>query len=551
MEEIKASNFIHDFIDEDLKEGVYDHVQTRFPPEPNGYLHIGHAKAICINFGTSEKYNGVCNLRLDDTNPSKEDMEYVDAIKEDIEWLGFKWKKCLFASSYFDFIYECAIKLINKGLAYVDDLSADEIREYRGTLTEAGKNSPYRDRSVEENLDLFKRMTDGEFENGERVLRAKIDMASPNINMRDPVIYRIAHISHHQTGDKWCVYPMYDFAHPLSDAKEGVTHSLCSLEFENHRPLYDWFLKACEIEQPPRQIEFARLNLNYCLTSKRKCLALVNEGIVDGWDDPRMVTLSGMRRRGYPASAIRDFCDKIGVSKAYSVVDMGLLEACVRDALNSTAPRAMAVLDPIELIVENYPDGQTEDIEIPVHPDHPEMGTRTVKFSKHLFIERDDFMAEPVKKYFRLYPDNEVRLKSAYFVKCTRFETDEQGNPVRIYCTYDPESKGGESPDGRKVKGTIHWVSRDDCFKATVNMYDRLFNVPNPSDETNGDFKQNLNPDSLIVLKDCVIEGSLENAKAGDVFQFMRKGYFCVDKNSEKDNKIFNLTVALNSSWGK
>ena len=551
MEEIKASNFIHDFIDEDLKEGVYDHVQTRFPPEPNGYLHIGHAKAICINFGTSEKYNGVCNLRLDDTNPSKEDMEYVDAIKEDIEWLGFKWNKCLFASSYFDFIYECAIKLINKGLAYVDDLSADEIREYRGTLTEAGKNSPYRDRSVEENLDLFKRMTDGEFENGERVLRAKIDMASPNINMRDPVIYRIAHISHHQTVDKWCVYPMYDFAHPLSDAKEGVTHSLCSLEFENHRPLYDWFLKACEIEQPPRQIEFARLNLNYCLTSKRKCLALVNEGIVDGWDDPRMVTLSGMRRRGYPASAIRDFCDKIGVTKAYSVVDMGLLEACVRDALNSTAPRAMAVLDPIELIVENYPDGQTEDIEIPVHPDHPEMGTRTVKFSKHLFIERDDFMAEPVKKYFRLYPGNEVRLKSAYFVKCTRFETDEQGNPVRIYCTYDPESKGGESPDGRKVKGTIHWVSRDDCFKATVNMYDRLFNVPNPSDETNGDFKQNLNPDSLIVLKDCVIEGSLENAKAGDVFQFMRKGYFCVDKNSEKDNKIFNLTVALNSSWGK
>lgn len=551
MEEIKASNFIHDFIDEDLKEGVYDHVQTRFPPEPNGYLHIGHAKAICINFGTSEKYNGVCNLRLDDTNPSKEDMEYVDAIKEDIEWLGFKWNKCLFASSYFDFIYECAIKLINKGLAYVDDLSADEIREYRGTLTEAGKNSPYRDRSVKENLDLFKRMTDGEFANGERVLRAKIDMASPNINMRDPVIYRIAHISHHQTGDKWCVYPMYDFAHPLSDAKEGVTHSLCSLEFENHRPLYDWFLKACEIEQPPRQIEFARLNLNYCLTSKRKCLALVNEGIVDGWDDPRMVTLSGMRRRGYPAAAIRDFCDKIGVSKAYSVVDMGLLEACVRDALNSTAPRAMAVLDPIELIVENYPDGQTEDIEIPVHPDHPEMGTRTVKFSKHLFIERDDFMAEPVKKYFRLYPDNEVRLKSAYFVKCTRFETDEQGNPVRIYCTYDPESKGGESPDGRKVKGTIHWVSRDDCFRATVNMYDRLFNVPNPSDETNGDFKQNLNPDSLIVLKDCVIEGSLENAKAGDVFQFMRKGYFCVDKNSEKENKIFNLTVALNSSWGK
>ena len=550
-EEIKASNFIHDFIDEDLKEGVYDHVQTRFPPEPNGYLHIGHAKAICINFGTSEKYNGVCNLRLDDTNPSKEDTEYVDAIKEDIEWLGFKWNKCLFASSYFDFIYECALRLINKGLAYVDDLSADEIREYRGTLTEAGKNSPYRDRSVEKNLDLFKRMTDGEFPNGERVLRAKIDMASPNINMRDPVIYRIAHISHHQTGDKWCVYPMYDFAHPLSDAKEGVTHSLCSLEFENHRPLYDWVLEACDIEQPPRQIEFARLNLNYCLTSKRKCLALVNEGIVDGWDDPRMVTLSGMRRRGYPAAAIRDFCDKIGVSKAYSVVDMGLLESCVRDALNSTAPRAMAVLDPIELVIENYPEGQTENIEIPVHPDHPEMGTRTVKFSKHLFIESDDFMAEPVKKYFRLYPGNEVRLKSAYFVKCTRFETDEDGKPVRIYCTYDPASKGGESPDGRKVKGTIHWVSRDDSFKATVNMYDRLFNVPNPSDETNGDFKQNLNPNSLVVLKDCAVEGGLRDAKPGDVFQFMRKGYFCVDKKSEKDDMIFNLTVALNSSWGK
>ncbi len=550
-EEIKVSNFIHDFIDEDLKEGVYDHVQTRFPPEPNGYLHIGHAKAIYINFGTSEKYKGVCNLRLDDTNPSKEDTEYVDAIKEDIEWLGFKWNKCLFASSYFDFIYECALRLINKGLAYVDDLSADEIREYRGTLTEAGKNSPYRDRSVEENLDLFKRMTDGEFPNGERVLRAKIDMASPNINMRDPVIYRIAHISHHQTGDKWCVYPMYDFAHPLSDAKEGVTHSLCSLEFENHRPLYDWVLKACDIEQPPRQIEFARLNLNYCLTSKRKCLALVNEGIVDGWDDPRMVTLSGMRRRGYPAAAIRDFCDKIGVSKAYSVVDMGLLESCVRDALNSTAPRAMAVLDPIELVIENYPDGKTEDIEIPVHPDHPEMGTRTVKFSKRLYIESDDFMAEPVKKYFRLYPGNEVRLKSAYFVKCTRFETDEDGKPVRIYCTYDPASKGGESPDGRKVKGTIHWVSRDDCFKATVNMYDRLFNVPNPSDETNGDFKQNLNPNSLVVLKDCAVEGGLRDAKPGDVFQFMRKGYFCVDKKSEKDNMIFNLTVALNSSWGK
>lgn len=548
-EEIKVSNFIHDFIDKDLEDGVYNRVQTRFPPEPNGYLHIGHAKAICIDFGTAEKYNGICNLRLDDTNPSKEDVEYVDAIKEDIEWLGFKWDKCLFASSYFDFIYECAVKLINKGLAYVDDLTADEIREYRGTLTEAGKNSPYRDRSVEENLDLFKRMTDGEFENGEKVLRAKIDMASPNINMRDPVIYRIAHISHHQTGDKWCVYPMYDFAHPLSDAKEGVTHSLCSLEFENHRPLYDWVLQACEIDEAPRQIEFARLNLNYCLTSKRKCLALVNEGIVDGWDDPRMVTLSGMRRRGYPAKAVRDFCEKIGVSKAYSVVDMNLLEACVRDVLNDTAPRAMAVLHPIELVIENYPEDRTEELEIDVHPDHPEMGKKTVKFSKHLYIERDDFMAEPVKKYFRLYPGNEVRLKGAYFVTCTSFETDSYGNTTRVYCKYDPESKGGESPDGRKVRGTIHWVSREDSFRATVNMYDRLFNVPNPSDETAGDFKQNLNPDSLKVIKNCLIEGSIKSAKPGDVFQFMRQGYFCVDKASDYNKMVFNLTVALNSSW--
>jgi glutaminyl-tRNA synthetase len=546
---VMASNFIHDFIDEDLENGVYNHVQTRFPPEPNGYLHIGHAKAICINFGTAEKYKGVCNLRLDDTNPQKEDVEYVESIKEDIQWLGFEWKECFFASSYFDFIYECAIKLINKGLAYVDDLTADEIREYRGTLTEAGKNSPYRDRSIEENLDLFRRMTDGEFENGERVLRAKIDMASPNINMRDPVIYRIAHISHHQTGDKWCVYPMYDFAHPLSDAREGVTHSLCSLEFENHRPLYDWFLQACEIECPPRQIEFARLNLNYCLTSKRKCLALVNEGIVDGWNDPRMATLSGMRRRGYPPKAIRDFCEKIGVSKAYSVVDMNLLESCVRDVLNDTAPRAMAVLDPIELVIENYPEGQSEEIEVDVHPDHPEMGKRKMTFSKKLFIERDDFMAEPVKKYFRLFPGNEVRLKGAYFVTCTNYDTDENGNVVRVYCTYDPATKGGDSPDGRKVRGTIHWVSADDSFTATVNMYDRLFNVPNPSDESAGDFKSNLNPDSLVVLKNCRIEGGLKGTKPGDVYQFMRKGYYCVDINSTDDNVIFNLTVALNSSW--
>lgn len=550
-ETVMASNFIHDFIDEDLENGVYTHVQTRFPPEPNGYLHIGHAKAICINFGTAKKYGGTCNLRFDDTNPQKEDMEYVESIKEDIQWLGFKWDKCLYASSYFDFIYECAVKLIADGKAYVDDLTADEIREYRGTLTEPGKNSLYRDRSVEENLDLFRRMTEGEFPNGAKVLRAKIDMASPNLNMRDPVIYRIAHISHHQTGDKWCVYPMYDFAHPLSDAKEGVTHSLCSLEFENHRPLYDWFLRELGLQNPPRQIEFARLNLNYCLTSKRKCLALVNEGIVDGWDDPRMATISGMRRRGYPAAAIRNFCEKIGVSKAYSVVDMGLLESCVRDELNETAPRAMAVLEPLKLIIDNYPEGQTEALEIEVHPAHPEMGTRKTVFSKELYIEREDFMVEPPKKYFRLFPGNEVRLKSAYFVKCTGYDTDENGEVTAVHCTYDPESRGGNSPDGRKVKGTIHWVSAADSFKATVKLYDRLFNAENPSDESNGSFKDNLNPDSLTVLEGCLVEGGLRNATPGEVFQFMRKGYFCVDKKSESDSIIFNRTVALNSSWGK
>lgn len=549
--EIMTSNFIHDFIDADLEAGVYTHVQTRFPPEPNGYLHIGHAKAICINFGTAKKYGGVCNLRLDDTNPQKEDVEYVESIREDIEWLGFRWDKCLYASSYFDFIYECAVRLIEDGKAYVDDLTADEIREYRGTLTTPGKNSPYRDRSVEENLDLFRRMTAGEFGNGEKVLRAKIDMASPNLNMRDPVIYRIAHTPHHQTGDRWCVYPMYDFAHPLSDAKEGVTHSLCSLEFENHRPLYDWFLRELGMKNPPRQIEFARLNLNYCLTSKRKCLALVNEGIVDGWDDPRMATLSGMRRRGYPPKAIRNFCEKIGVSKAYSVVDIGLLESCVRDELNETAPRAMAVLHPLKLIVDNYPENGTETLEIEAHPAHPELGTRKAVFSKELYIEREDFMAEPVKKYFRLYPGNEVRLKGAYLVTCTGFDTDENGEVTAVHCTYDPESRGGNAPDGRKVKGTIHWVGSADCFPATVHMYDRLFRVENPSDETNGSFRENLNPDSLKVLQNCLVQGCLRDAKPGDVFQFMRQGYFCVDKKSNRDTIIFNLTVALNTSWGK
>ncbi len=548
-EEIKVSNFIHDFIDEDLEKGVYTHVQTRFPPEPNGYLHIGHAKAIQIDFSTAEKYGGVCNLRLDDTNPSKEDVEYVDAIKEDIQWLGYKWDKVLYASSYFDFIYECAIKLIEMGKAYVCDLTADEIREYRGTLTEPGKNSPYRERSVEENLDLFKRMTDGEFPDGARVLRAKIDMASPNINMRDRVIYRIAHISHHQTGDKWCVYPMYDFAHPISDTREGVTHSLCSLEFENHRPLYDWFLRELGFETPSRQIEFARLNLNYCLTSKRKCLALVNEGIVDGWNDPRMVTISGMRRRGYPAEAIRDFINRVGVSKAYSVVDYGLLEACVRDNLNQNAPRAMAVLRPLKVIIDNYPEGQSDEIELPINQDRPEMGTRKIFFSKEIYVEKEDFMIEPPKKYFRLFPGNEVRLRGAYLVKCVGYDTDENGEVTAVHCTYDSESKGGNSPDGRKVKGTLHWVSANHCTDFEARLYDRLFKVSNPSDESEGSFKDNLNPDSLSVLEGCKLEGEIKDLKAGDTFQFMRQGYFCVDITSTEDKLVFNRTVDLKSSW--
>ena len=552
MEENKmesGSNFIHDFIDGDLKDGVYDHVQTRFPPEPNGYLHIGHAKAICINFTTAMKYGGKCNLRLDDTNPIKEDTEYVDAILEDIKWLGFQWDHLYYASDYFDFIYECAVRLIELGKAYVDDLTADEIRAYRGTLTEPGKESPYRNRSVEENVDLFRRMTAGEFQNGTRVLRAKIDMGSPNLNMRDPVIYRIAHVSHHRTGDKWCVYPMYDFAHPLSDAKEGVTHSLCSLEFENHRPLYNWFLQELGFEHPPRQIEFARLNLNYCVTSKRKCLALVKDGLVSGWNDPRMVTLSGMRRRGYPAAAIRDFCERIGVSKAYSVVDYGLLESCVRDRLNADAPRAMAVIRPLKVIIDNYPDGQTETIEVENNPDRPELGTRTVTFSRELYVEQEDFMVESVKKYFRLFPGNEVRLKSAYFVTCTSYEADDDGHITCLHCTYDPASKGGNSPDGRKVKGTLHWVSAVDCIEAEVRLYDRLFRTENPADTES--FEENVNPDSLVTLAGCRLEGSLRNAKVGDTFQFMRQGYFCVDPDSTPEHPVFNRTVALNSSWEK
>lgn len=547
-ENTRPSNFIHDIIDYELREGINTRVQTRFPPEPNGYLHIGHAKAICIDFSTAEKYGGTCNLRLDDSNPSKEDTEYIDAIKEDIEWLGYKWDNVYYASDYFDFVYECAIKLIKKGKAYVCDLTAEEMREYRGTLTEPGKNSPYRDRSVEENLDLFERMKNGEFPEGSHVLRAKIDMASPNIVMRDPVIYRIMYVNHHQTGDKWCIYPMYDFVHPLSDAKEEVTYSLCTLEFENNRAVYDWFVKEIGFAEPPRQIEFARLNLNYCLTSKRKCMKLVTSGIVNGWDDPRMATLCGMRRRGYPAQAIRDFVDKIGVSKANSVVDYGLLESCVRDCLNASAPRAMAVLEPLKVVIDNMPDDFSDTLETDIHPDHPEMGKREVTFGKELYIEKSDFMIEPPKKYFRLFPGNEVRLKGAYFVKCVGYDTDENGEVTCVHCTYDPESRGGNSPDGRKVKGTIHWVNAADCKKAEVRLYDRLFNVPNPSDESNGDFTNNLNPDSLIV-SECLLEGGLCDLKAGDTFQFMRQGYFCVDKDSTDQKIVLNRTVQLNSSW--
>ena len=547
-----ASNFIYDFIDEDLKEGVYDRIQTRFPPEPNGYLHIGHAKAICIDFSTAEKYGGKCNLRLDDTNPTKEDVEYVDAIKEDIEWLGFKWDNVYFASDYFDFIYECALRLIDKGLAYVDESSADEIREYRGTLTEPGKESPYRNRPIEETKDLFARMTAGEFENGAMVLRAKIDMSSSNLNMRDPIIYRIMKVSHHRTGNKWCVYPMYDFAHPLSDAKEGVTHSLCSLEFENHRPLYNWFLEALEIPTPPRQIEFARMNVNYTLTSKRKCLKLVNDGLVSGWDDPRMATICGMRRRGYPYQAVRAFVDKIGVSKAYSVIDYALLEACVRDYLNENADRSMAVLRPLKVVIDNYPVGMTDLIEVEINPNKPELGKKTVTFSKEIFIEQDDFMLEPPGKYFRLCPEKEVRLKGAYYIKYASHETDENGNITVVHCTYDPESFGGETPDGRKVKGTLHWVNANDCADAEIRLYDRLFNVANPSDEEGVEsFADNLNPESLIVLNNCKIEKNLASSKVGEVFQFMRQGYFCVDSDSKNGKIIFNRTVALKDSFTK
>lgn len=552
MEEIYSRNFIEEAIEKDLEAGNYDHVQTRFPPEPNGYLHIGHAKAICIDFGMAQKYNGECNLRFDDTNPTKEDVEYVDSIMEDIKWLGFKWNKVFYASDYFDELYRAAIVLIKKGKAFVCDLSADEIREYRGTLTEPGKNSPYRDRSIEENLDLFERMTNGEFPDGSKVLRAKIDMASPNLNMRDPVIYRILRATHHRTGNKWCVYPMYDFAHPISDTFEGVTHSLCSLEFEDHRPLYDWFLREVGYEAPSRQIEFARMNLNYTLTSKRRCLKLVEDKIVNGWDDPRMSTLCGLRRRGYTPEAIRDFCERIGVAKAHSVIDFAMLEACVREDLNKRAPRAMAVLDPIKLVVDNYPEDLVEEFDVEVNPEDPSMGMRKVEFSKYLYIEREDFREEAPNKYKRMVPGREIRLKGAYYVTATSCEKDENGNVTVVHCDYAPDSKGGDSADKRKVKGTIHFVSAKSAVDATVRLYDRLFIVPNPSDETGvNNFTDNLNPESEVIMTNAKIESGLKNVKPGDKFQFMRHGYFCVDKDSTDGNIVFNRTVGLKDSWSK
>ncbi len=552
--EVMSGNFIHTFIDEDIAEGGAYYgkkVHTRFPPEPNGYLHIGHAKAIFVDFGTAMKYNGICNLRMDDTNPTKEDVEYVDAIKEDIKWLGFDWgDRFYYASDYFEQMYGYAAELIKKGLAYVCELNGEQMREYRGDLTTPAK-SPYRDRPVEESLDLFKRMREGEFEDGAMTLRAKIDLASGNFNMRDPVLYRINHKHHHRTGDKWCIYPMYDFAHPIEDAIEGITHSLCTLEFEAHRPLYDWVVDNISIDSKPRQIEFARLGINNTVMSKRKLRKLVEENYVSGWDDPRMPTICGLRRRGYTPKSIRSFTDQIGVSKVNSVVEYSFLEHCLRDDLNENAARAMAVLEPVKLIITNYPEGKTEEFEVENHPQNPDMGTRTVTFSRELYIEASDFMEEPFKKYQRLYPGNEVRIKSAYIVKCTGCKKDDDGNVVEVYAEYDPETRGGNTPDGRKVRGTIHWVNAADCVSAEVRLYDNLFTVPEP-ESGEGEFTDYINPESLVVLKDCKLEKSLADAQKTDRFQFMRQGYFCLDTvDSTPDKLVFNRSVSLKDSFKK
>ena len=547
--EVVSKNFIEQIIEKDLAEGKYETICTRFPPEPNGYLHIGHAKSILLNYGLSQEYNGKFNLRFDDTNPTKEKIEFVESIKADVKWLGADWEdRLFFASNYFDQMYEAAIKLIKKGKAFVCDLTAEQIREYRGTLTEPGKNSPYRDRSVEENLDLFERMKNGEFEDGTKVLRAKIDMASPNINMRDPVIYRVAHMTHHNTGDKWCIYPMYDFAHPIEDAIEGVTHSICTLEFEDHRPLYDWVVRELEYPYPPKQIEFAKLYLTNVVTGKRYIKRLVEEGIVDGWDDPRLVSIAALRRRGFTPESIKMFVELCGVSKANSSVDYAMLEYCIREDLKLKRSRVMAILDPVKLIIDNYPEGQIEELEAPNNMENEALGTRKVPFSKELYIEREDFMVEPPKKYKRLYPGNEVRLMNAYFVTCVGYDTDEEGNVTAVHCTYDPASKGGNSPDGRKVKGTIHWVSAQDNVQAEVRLYENI--IDEEKGVYNEDGSLNLNPNSLTVLKNCYVEKSLKDAKAYDSFQFVRNGFFCVDaKDSKEGALVFNRIVSLKSSF--
>jgi len=550
-----APNFIKYIIDEDLKAGKNDgRVHTRFPPEPNGYLHIGHAKSICLNFGLAEQYNGLCNLRYDDTDPSKESIEYVDSIKEDVRWMGFDWEdREYYASDYFEQLFEYALQLIKAGKAYVDSLSADEIRQYRGTLTAPGKNSPYRERSIEENLDLFEHMRTGEFKDGEHVLRAKINMAAPNIIMRDPTLYRIKHVSHYRTGNMWCIYPMYDFTHCLSDSIEGITHSNCTLEFESNRELYDWVLDNLEVFHP-RQIEFARLNLSFTVLSKRQLIRLVEEGQVDGWDDPRLPTISGVRRRGYPPEALRNFCDRIGVAKADSMVDMALLEYCVREDLNKTAPRVMGVLRPLKVIIDNYPADDEEQLEAINNPGDPAAGTRMVPFSRELYIEQDDFMEDPPKKFFRLAPGREVRLRYAYFVTCVDVVKDPAtGEIVELHCTYDPATRGGDSPDGRKVKGTLHWVSAKHAIDARVRLYDHLFTKENPNEVEEGkEFTAYLNPNSLEVLNDCKLEPSLADAAPASHCQFERLGYFCVDaKDSTPDALVFNRTVTLRDTWAK
>jgi len=549
----KARDFIREQVVKDLKEGRYNHVHTRFPPEPNGYLHIGHAKAICVDFGVADEFNGKCNLRFDDTNPMKEEAKYADAIQRDIQWLGFDWEDRLFyASDYFETLYEYAVKLINDGKAYVDDLTPDQIREYRGTLTEPGKESPYRGRSIEENLELFEKMKNGEFPDGSKTLRAKIDMSSGNINMRDPVMYRILHAKHPRTGDKWCIYPMYDWAHGQSDSIEGITHSFCDLDFEDHRPLYNWFVEQLEIHHP-RQIEFARLNISYTVLSKRRLVQLVDKGYVSGWDDPRMPTLSGLRRRGYTPESIKVFCDRIGVAKRESMVDFALLEHTLREDLNKRATRVMAVLKPLKVTIENYPDDKIENLEAENNPEDPSGGTRQVPFAKEIYIERDDFMEDPPRKFFRLSPGNEVRLKHAYFITCKDVIKDEKGEVTELICTYDPESRGGQSPDGRKVRGTLHWVSVKHAASAEVRWYNHLFTRENPMDVEEGkQFFDYVNPDSLEVLNNCMVEPSLLDAKPGEYYQFLRKGYFVVDsEDSTPDKLVFNRTVGLRDTWAK